>query len=113
MNLENAPAERRILPQDEVNFQDRGDVGRQPGKPQEGVEIGCRHVLFLSDIVDAELGVLDQAGLDVVRPGKDSEQARIGRRLVIGILDQHAHFAPGPLQACRHSQGQWVSRWIW
>jgi predicted amidohydrolase YtcJ len=40
-----------------------------------------------------------QAGLDVVRAGNDPKQARIGRCLVPGILDRHAHFAPGALQA--------------
>ena len=49
-----------------------------------------------------QLGVLAQAGLDVVRAGKDSEQAGISRRLVIGILDQHTHFATCALQARRH-----------
>lgn len=48
----------------------------------------------------SQLGVLAQAALDVVRAGKDSEQARIGGCLVIGILDQHALFTPGALQAC-------------
>jgi hypothetical protein len=33
---------------------------------------------------------MDQTRLDVVSARKDSEQARIGCRLVIGILDQHA-----------------------
>ena len=43
----------------------RGDVGRQPGKTQKGVEVGCRHALLASDIVYGQLGVLDQARLDV------------------------------------------------
>jgi tetratricopeptide (TPR) repeat protein len=45
----------------------------------------------------AQLGVLDQARLDGVSASKDPKQARIGRRLVIGILDQHAHFATDTL----------------
>ena len=53
-----------------------------------------------------QLGVLAQASLDVVRAGNDSEQAGISRRLVVGILDQHTHFAAGALQTCRHCQRQ-------
>jgi hypothetical protein len=49
----------------------RGDVGRQPGKTQEGIEVGCRHVLFASDIMHGQLGVLDQARLDVVSDRND------------------------------------------
>ena len=46
-----------------------------------------------------QLGVLDQARLDVVSARNDSEQAWIGWCLVIGILDQHSHFATDALQA--------------
>src|ERR1700757_558399 len=35
----------------------RGDVGRQPRKPQEGVEVGCRHLLFSRDVMHGELEV--------------------------------------------------------
>jgi hypothetical protein len=43
-----------------------------------------------------QLGVLDQTRLDVVSARNDSEQAGIGWCLVIGVLDQHSHFArPG------------------
>jgi len=49
-----------------------------------------------------QLGVLDQARLDVVSARNDSEQAWIGWCLVIGILDQHSHFATDALQAHRH-----------
>jgi hypothetical protein len=56
-----------------------------------------------------QLGVLAQAGLDVVRAGNDSEQARISRCLVIGILDQHTYFATGALQARRHCQRQHIA----
>jgi len=76
----------------------RGDVGCQPGKTQKGIEVGCRHAFLASDVMHAELGVMDQARLDVVRARKDSEQARIGCHLVIGILDQHSHFAADALQ---------------
>jgi hypothetical protein len=38
----------------------RGDVGCQPGKTQEGIEVGCRHALLASDIMHAQPGVLDQ-----------------------------------------------------
>jgi hypothetical protein len=71
----------------------RGDVGRQPRKTQEGVEVGSRHVFFASDVMHRQLGVLAQAGLDVMRAGNDSEQAGIGWCLTIGILDHHSHFA--------------------
>ncbi len=53
-----------------------------------------------------QLGAMDQTCLDVVRARKDSKQARIGCHLVIGILDQHSHFAPNTLQAHRHRQPQ-------
>jgi hypothetical protein len=69
-------------------------------KTQEGIEVGCRNAFLASDIMHGQLGVLDQAHLDVVA------QARIGGRLVIGILDQHAHFATDALQAYRHRQPQ-------
>src|SRR6202035_1142243 len=29
----------------------RGDVGRQPGKTQEGIDVGCRHALLVSDVM--------------------------------------------------------------
>jgi hypothetical protein len=50
----------------------RGDVGRQPGKTQEGIEVGCRHLLLASYIMHAQLGVLDQTRLDVVSARDDS-----------------------------------------
>ena len=53
-----------------------------------------------------QLGVLDQTRLDVVRASQDSEQAGIGWCLVIGILDQHSHFATDALQARGHRQSQ-------
>jgi len=93
---------------DFVSYKDSGDVGRQPGKTQKGIEVGGRHALLASDMMHGQLGVLDQARLDVVGARKDPEQARIGGRLVIGILDQHAHFATDALQAYRHRQPQEV-----
>ena len=42
------------------------------------IEVGCRHALLASDIVHAQLGVLDQARLDGVCASHDPEQARIG-----------------------------------
>jgi hypothetical protein len=83
-----------------------GVAYRQPGKTQEGIEVGCRHLLFASDIVHGQLGVLDQTRLDVVRASQDSEQAGIGWCLVIGIFDQHSHFATDALQAHGHRQSQ-------
>jgi hypothetical protein len=38
----------------------RGDVRRQPGKTQEGIEVGRRDVLFASDILHGELGIVDE-----------------------------------------------------
>src|ERR1700731_504793 len=58
----------------------------------------------------AQLGVLDQTRLDVVSARNDSEQAGIGWCLVIGILDQHSHFATDALQAHRHRQSQEIIR---
>ena len=57
-----------------------------------------------------QLRVLDQARLDVVSASKDPEQAGIGWCLVIGILDQHSHFATDALQAHRHRQSQKIIR---
>jgi len=48
-----------------------------------------------------ELAILDQTRLDAVRASQDSKQAGIGWCLVIGILDQHSHFAADALQASR------------
>ena len=56
----------------------RGDVGRQPGKTQKDIKVGCRHLLLASDIMHGQLGVLDQTRLDVVSARNDSEQAGIG-----------------------------------
>ena len=57
----------------------------------------------------AQPGVLDQARLDGVGANKDSEQARIGWCLVLGILDQHAQFATNTLQAYGHGQCQEIT----
>jgi hypothetical protein len=57
-----------------------------------------------------QLGVLDQTRLDVVRARNDSEQAGIGWCLIIGILDQHSHFATDALQADLHRQPQEIIR---
>jgi hypothetical protein len=47
---------------------------------------------------------------DVVSARNDPEQAGIGWCLVIGIFDQHSHFAADALQACRHCQSQEIIR---
>src|SRR5580700_9826188 len=47
---------------------------------------------------------MDQACLNMVSARNDFEQAGIGCRLVIGILDQHSHFATDALQAHRLAQ---------
>src|ERR1700730_9332846 len=53
---------------------------------------------------------MDQTRLDVVSARNDSEQAGIGWCLVIGILDQHSHFATDALQADLHRQSQEIIR---
>ena len=63
----------------------RRDVGCQPGKTQEGVEVGCRHLLFLCDVMHAQRRALDQAGLDVVRPANHGMNALI-EPLVFGLM---------------------------
>ena len=69
-------------------------------------------MLLASDIMHGQLGVLDQTCLDVVRASQDSEQAGIGWCLVIGILDQHSHFATDGQADCtvnlRRSSGALV-----
>ena len=60
----------------------------------------------------AQLGVLDQTRLDVVSARNDSEQAGIGWCLVIGILNQHSHFATDAFQAHRHRQPQNIVGYI-
>jgi hypothetical protein len=60
-------------------------------------------LLYASDIMHGQLVVLNQTRLDVVSARNDSEQAGIGWCLVIGILDQHSHFATDALQAHRHN----------
>jgi DNA methylase len=67
-------------------------------------------LLLASDIMHGQLAVMDQTRLDVVSARNDSEQAGIGWCLVIGILDQHAHFATDALQAHRHRQSQEIIR---
>jgi hypothetical protein len=51
-----------------------------------------------------QLGVLNEASPDVVGASDNPKQARIGCDLVIGILDEHSHFATNPFEACRHPQ---------
>ena len=72
------------LPWFSAIYDGRSDVGRQPRKTQESIEVGCRHLLLASDIMHSQLGVMDRARLDVVRARNDSEQAGIGCRLIIG-----------------------------
>ena len=50
-----------------------------------------------------ELAILDQTRLDAVRASQDSKQAGIGWCLVIGILDQHTHFATRALRPARNA----------
>jgi hypothetical protein len=55
-------------------------------------------------------GLVVETRLDVVSARNDSEQAGIGWCLVIGILDQHSHFATDALRAHRHRQSQEIMR---
>jgi hypothetical protein len=60
------------------------DVGRQPGKTQEGIEVGCRHVLLASDIMHGKPGVMDgplcgsqsasSAALSGISPAKQEDE---------------------------------------
>src|SRR5437763_15736877 len=81
----------------------RCDVRRQPGKTQEGINVGGAHTLVARDVVYGQVGILTQPPLDIVRASDNSEQARIGRGLVIRALDPHSHFAADPFEACWHS----------
>jgi hypothetical protein len=68
-------------------------AGRQPRRralareDAKGYRGRLLTLLFASDIMHGQLGVLDQTRLSVVSARNDSEQARIGCRPVIGVLD--------------------------
>ena len=51
-----------------------------------------------------QLGVLNEACLDIMSASDNPQQARVGRRMVIRILDKHSHFATDALEACRRRQ---------
>jgi hypothetical protein len=51
--------------------------------------------------MDSQLWVLAEALLDIVSACDDPQQARVGCRLVIGVLDKHSHFAADALETCR------------
>src|SRR6266511_2084693 len=61
----------------------RGDVGCQPGQPQESIDVGGGHTLLARDAVYRQVGILTQASLDIVCAGDNPEEARISRGLVI------------------------------
>jgi len=84
----------------------RDDVGGQPGQPEERVDVGSRHSFLAGDVLNGQFGILTQASLDVMRASDNSQQARIGYRLVIGVLDQHSHFTTHALEACWRHQRQ-------
>ena|SRR5262245_10480818 len=44
-----------------------GDVGCQPGQPQENIDVGGGHTLLARDVVYGQVGILTQASLDIVR----------------------------------------------
>jgi hypothetical protein len=50
-----------------------------------------------------QLGVLNETFLDVVGAGNNPQQAWISRRLVVGIFDQHSHFAADASSESRSS----------
>ncbi len=56
-----------------------GDIGCQPGQPQESIDVGGGHTLLARDVVYGQLGILNQASLDIVRASDNPEQPRIGR----------------------------------
>jgi hypothetical protein len=49
--------------------------------------------------MDSQLDVLCQAGLYIVSTSDDSEEAEIGGRRIVGILDKHPHFAANAFEA--------------
>ena len=51
-----------------------------------------------------QLGVLNEACLDVVSASDNPQQARVGCRVVIRILDKHSQFATDALEPCRRHQ---------
>ena len=53
-----------------------------------------------------QIGVLHQTFLYFMSPSDDPEQAGIGRRLIISVLDEHSHLAADALQSCHHRQRQ-------
>ena len=73
-------------------------------------EVAFGNVLLPGNNMHGQIGVLHQAFLDVVSAGDDPEQAGIGCRLIIGVLDKHPHFAADPLQPSPHRQCQNVLR---
>jgi hypothetical protein len=49
--------------------------------------------------MDSQLDVLCQAGLYIVSTSDDSEEAEIGGRLIVGIIDKHPHFSANAFKA--------------
>jgi len=81
----------------------RRNIGCQPGKAQERVEVGRRHALFSSDVMHGEFGVLDKTGQNVMSPSNNPQQTRICCRTMIGsINNQHSHFATDTLKTGRN-----------
>ncbi len=60
--------------------------------------VGGGDVLAASDVVRREMRVPNQPFAEVVSAGKGPEESRIGGTLILGVLHNHAHLAPGPLQ---------------
>jgi hypothetical protein len=59
-------------------------------------------VFVAGDVVDGQLDVLYQPGLDIVSASDDPEQAEVSGCLIVGILDKHPHFAADALERHTH-----------
>src|SRR5262245_64883303 len=60
----------------------------------------------------AELGVMNEACLDIVSAGDDSQQARIGCCPIVRGFDEHPHFAADAFEARRHRQRHDIRRFV-
>src|SRR5450755_1047774 len=56
----------------------RGDIRRQPGKAQEGVDVGGGDPFSARNVMHGQLRVLNEPCLDVVSASDNPKQARIG-----------------------------------
>ena len=82
-----------------------GDVGREPGEAEQGVDVSGRDPFIAGDVVNSECRVLSKASLDAVSASDDPQEAHIDRSAVTGIIDQHFHLAADALELGRRHQG--------